>query len=84
MTSDPCLLPLADLSRLIRSRDLSPVVLAQACLDRIAALDGALHSFVTLSPDLTLNAATQAEVRNHGRQLVRAAAWHSHRDQGFD
>src|SRR5262245_23639432 len=43
-TSDLALLSLAELSRLVRDRRVSPVEITQTYIDRIAALDGRLHS----------------------------------------
>ena len=45
----------------IRSRDISPVELTQAVLDRIAALDGRLKSYATVMADQALDAARRAE-----------------------
>ena len=44
-------LTIAEASRLIAARKLSPVELTEACLDRIAALDDQLDSFVTLTAE---------------------------------
>jgi aspartyl-tRNA(Asn)/glutamyl-tRNA(Gln) amidotransferase subunit A len=48
-------------AELIRQHALSPVELTQALLERIAALDGELHCFITLTPELALQQARQAE-----------------------
>jgi aspartyl-tRNA(Asn)/glutamyl-tRNA(Gln) amidotransferase subunit A len=53
--------PIAELSRMLRSRQVSPVELTQACLGRIEALDPLLRAFVTVTPDLALAQARQAE-----------------------
>jgi aspartyl-tRNA(Asn)/glutamyl-tRNA(Gln) amidotransferase subunit A len=53
--------PVGELSRLIRSRRLSPVELTRACLDRIEALDGDLHAFVTVTAERALDEARRAE-----------------------
>jgi aspartyl-tRNA(Asn)/glutamyl-tRNA(Gln) amidotransferase subunit A len=45
----------------LRRRDFSSVELAQACLERILAIDEKLHSFITLTPDHALQQANQAE-----------------------
>ncbi len=51
-------------------RDLSAVELAQAHLDRIAALDPTLHAFLTVTPDLALaQAAASDERRARGQTL---------------
>src|SRR5207248_652693 len=45
----------------IRRRDLSPVELTRAHLDRIEALDGTLGCFITLAAEQAIEAAKQAE-----------------------
>ena len=52
---------LADLSRLIASRVLSPVELTQSCLARIKALDGGLNSVLLLLEERALAEARAAE-----------------------
>lgn len=54
-------LTIAEASRLIRDKKLSPVELTQDCLNRIAALDGRLDSFILLLADEALAQAKQAE-----------------------
>ena len=54
---DPTLLTVAEASRAIHSGELSPVTLAEAYLERIAALDGELHSYVTVLRDTARSAA---------------------------
>ncbi len=48
---------------LIRTRQLSPVELTRACLDRIQATDDRLHSFVLLLADEALEQARTAEAQ---------------------
>jgi aspartyl-tRNA(Asn)/glutamyl-tRNA(Gln) amidotransferase subunit A len=57
---DPTLLTVAEASRAIHSGELSSVTLAEAYLERIAALDGELHSYVTVLRDEALGAARAA------------------------
>ncbi len=59
--SDLTSLTLAQAAGSIEARKISPVELAQACLDRIDALDPKLNSFLTVCHDLALNAAKKAE-----------------------
>jgi aspartyl-tRNA(Asn)/glutamyl-tRNA(Gln) amidotransferase subunit A len=54
---DPTLLTVAGASRAIHSGQLSPVTLTEAYLERIAALDGELHSYVLVLRDQALAAA---------------------------
>lgn len=52
---------IAEIAELIHSRELSPVEVAGAALDRIAALDGELKSYATLTADRAMSAARDAE-----------------------
>ena len=52
---------IAEAAALIAARKLSPVELTQACLDRVARLDGKLHSVLRLTPDLAMATAREAE-----------------------
>ena len=53
-------LSIVETSALIRRRAISPVELVRAQLDRIAALDAALHAFVAVADD-AIEAATRAD-----------------------
>jgi amidase len=52
---------LADVATLIESRQVSPVEVTSQLLDRIASVDGALHSYVTVMADAAMDSARQAE-----------------------
>jgi aspartyl-tRNA(Asn)/glutamyl-tRNA(Gln) amidotransferase subunit A len=54
-------MPLSDVAALIAKRELSPVELTQATLDRISALDAKLHSYYTVFTTEALAAAREAE-----------------------
>jgi len=54
-------LTIAKVSALIRKRQLSPVELTKAFLERIARLQPTLNAFITVTPDLALKQARQAE-----------------------
>ena len=54
-------LTIGEAAPLIAAGDLSPVELTRAYLDRIAAIDGRLDSYVTLTSELALSQARQAE-----------------------
>ncbi len=54
-------LTIGEAAPLIESGELSPVELTRAYLARIEAIDGRLDSYVTLTPDLALSQARQAE-----------------------
>jgi aspartyl-tRNA(Asn)/glutamyl-tRNA(Gln) amidotransferase subunit A len=57
---DPTLLTVAEASHAIAEGTLSPVALTEAYLERIDALDGELHSYVTVLRDAALDAAHTA------------------------
>ena len=52
---------ITEIAELIRSRELSPAEITGAALDRIAALDGELKSYATLTADRAMSAARKAE-----------------------
>src|SRR5438093_12877066 len=49
------------LGELIRQRDISPMEAAEAYLERIDAIDGTLHSYITVCRQEALQAARTAE-----------------------
>jgi len=62
MTADHlCYLTITETAAGLRRKEFSPVELTKACLARIEAIDGKLHSFITLTADLALQKAEQAE-----------------------
>ena len=54
-------LDLVDVAQRIKANALSPVVLTEAMLQRIDSLDGGLKSYATVTADLALKQARQAE-----------------------
>ena len=54
-------LELHELTRLMHAKEISPVEVTKTQLERIEALDGKLHSFAWLTPELALRQARQAE-----------------------
>ena len=54
-------LSITEASNGLRRKEFSPVELAQACLERIESIDGKLHSFITVTADLALEQARNAE-----------------------
>ena len=56
-------LTIAGAARTFRARQLSPLELTRACLERIEALDGRLNAFVTVLPDRALAEAREADAR---------------------
>ena len=70
MPDDLSFLSLTEAVRLIRSGDLSPVEYTQALLDRIAAHDGQLDSFLRVLDDSALeNAALAEKAVKNGEKL---------------
>ena len=61
MTSIPPSLTIAEASRLIAARKLSPVELAKALLERIKAVDPKINAFLTITEKQALTAARAAE-----------------------
>ena len=59
--SELCYLTIAQAGPLLRDRELSPVELVRAYLDRIEAQDGQLHAYVTLLPERALGQAREVE-----------------------
>ncbi len=54
-------LPLREVAKLVRARQVSPVEVTQACLDRAAATEDRLHAFSILLGDSAMREAKQAE-----------------------
>jgi aspartyl-tRNA(Asn)/glutamyl-tRNA(Gln) amidotransferase subunit A len=59
----------AELSDLIGQREVSPVEVVDACLDRIAAVNGPVNAVVTLQPEVAIAEARAAEAEiTHDRR----------------
>ncbi|MEA3440750.1 MAG: amidase, partial [Chloroflexota bacterium] len=54
-------LTISEAAALISTRELSPVELTHAFLERIDAIDGEINAFITLTPELALSQAATAE-----------------------
>src|SRR5919197_6037082 len=59
--SELLLMSLAEVSELLRFKKVSPVELTQACLARIEALNPELNAFITITSEMALEQARQAE-----------------------
>jgi Asp-tRNA(Asn)/Glu-tRNA(Gln) amidotransferase A subunit family amidase/enoyl-CoA hydratase/carnithine racemase len=59
----PLFWPVAELVAAYRAGTLSPVEVAAEALDRIAAFDSQLHAYVTVTPEVALEQARDAERR---------------------
>jgi amidase len=60
-TADLSKLDIVAASTLLRSKQVSPVELTKAILDRIDALDGRLHAYISLAAERALGRAEEAE-----------------------
>ena len=60
--SDIALLSVAELSLMLKGRELSPVEVTQAYLKRIRKIDPALNSYITVAADEAMKAAAEAEL----------------------
>jgi aspartyl-tRNA(Asn)/glutamyl-tRNA(Gln) amidotransferase subunit A len=58
--AEPGRLSIADAARAMRAGDLTPQELTDACLARIAEVDGTLHAFATVTADLARRQAAAA------------------------
>ncbi|ESH85296.1 amidase [Cupriavidus sp. HPC(L)] len=61
MASDWHFLSITELAARIRRREISPTTVVRAQLDRIAALDGVLHSYALVMADMAMAQAEAAE-----------------------
>jgi len=60
-TNELCWLSMADLGRMIATKEVSPVEVVRAHLDRISALDARLRAFITVCADSALQSARASE-----------------------
>lgn len=58
---DLCFTSAAELARMVRGREVSPVEIARAVIARIERHDGAVNAFSHFTPELALDAAKDAE-----------------------
>lgn len=65
VSNDLCYLTITDAAAGLRRKEFSPLELTKACLARIEAIDGKLHSFITLTTDRALEQAREAEKELH-------------------
>jgi aspartyl-tRNA(Asn)/glutamyl-tRNA(Gln) amidotransferase subunit A len=66
--SDLTFLSIEQAARLLRRREISPVELVDACLERIESLDASINAFITLTAESARRRARAAE-----RELRRSA-----------
>src|SRR5437016_3809825 len=58
---DLAFLTISELSELIRTRKISPVEVTQTIIERIETLNPAVNAYITVTPDLAMKAAQEAE-----------------------
>src|SRR2546428_2204008 len=63
VSSQLAYMPLAEVAVLLKKRELSPVELTQATLDRISTLDSKLHAYYAVFADKVLTEAREAEAQ---------------------
>jgi amidase len=61
IVAELCTKTLTEVAALIQKKEVSPVQLTQAMLDRISTLDGKLHSYITVTAEVALGQARAAE-----------------------
>ena len=69
-TTELCFMPATQLSRLIRTKELSPVELTEAVLDRIDKINPKINAFITVTADLARKGAKEAEARALSGELI--------------
>ncbi|MBI3302774.1 MAG: amidase [Deltaproteobacteria bacterium] len=65
-----CFLSISELAEQIKKRDVSPVEVTQAYLDRIQAIDLKLNSFITMTAERALQEAKAAEAQIRGNTYL--------------
>ena len=65
-----CYFEISDIGKLIQRGDISPVELTQTLLDRIDRQDRQLHAFATVTAELALQQAADAQLRLDKRQYL--------------
>lgn len=70
---------LLEVSSLIASHDLSPVVLTEAMLTRIGTVDPALNSYLSVAAESALAEAAVAKAEKAAHAYQQATDWHTRR-----
>jgi aspartyl-tRNA(Asn)/glutamyl-tRNA(Gln) amidotransferase subunit A len=66
VTTELTTLSIAQAARHMAKGDLTSTALTEAFLKRIAAVDGKIHSYITVTADMAMNAARQADMEMKG------------------
>jgi len=72
-------LTIYEAAKLLKRKEISPIELTQAHLERIQTLDGQLNSFLTVTPEVAIQQARQAEAeirQGEYRGLYMVSPWH--------
>jgi aspartyl-tRNA(Asn)/glutamyl-tRNA(Gln) amidotransferase subunit A len=78
MTTDAlCWLPASELAGLIRRKQVSPVEVVRATLDRVARVNPKLNAFVTVTADEAMREARAAPSRDAPPRSGRFTAYRS-------
>src|SRR2546430_11625853 len=72
-----------ELSRMILTKEVSPVEVVRAFLERVTALDGKLKAFITVCADAALEAARAAEAELVARRPAGPLHGVPYRPQGL-
>ena len=72
--TDLCFLPATELAARIRRRDVSPVEVVEAYLNRIEERNPAVNAYTLVLADQAMDAARAAEASRHVRPTSRPAA----------
>ncbi len=65
-STDLCFTPATELGRMLRAREVSPVEITEAVLDRMGRLNPTLNAFLTPTPELAREQARASEARFAG------------------
>jgi Asp-tRNA(Asn)/Glu-tRNA(Gln) amidotransferase A subunit family amidase len=68
--ADLCYTPALDLGRMIRARQVSPVEIVTAVLERLDRLNPTLNAFLTPTPDFAMAQARAAEARAMSGEML--------------
>ena len=82
-TSELCMLSLEDVAHLIAFKEVSPVEVTQAVVDRIDRIDPQLNSYMTVTAEAALAAARDAEREIAGGEYRGASSNEEKRNKKF-
>ena len=83
-TNQICQMDTTSLARAVAAKELSPVEVVDAVLDRLDRLDPTLHMFATVAPDQAREDGQADRGRDRRRARGRPAGRRAHRGQGPD